>query len=105
MESGTELAVLQSTSDGVILNVRVIPRAGKAGVAGLRGDALLVRLTAPPVEGAANAELIEVLADAFKMPKRAVAIVGGERSRTKRVRLQGIEASTVRSRIERLVAQ
>lgn len=97
--------MLQSTSDGVILNVRVIPRAGKAGVAGLRGDALLVRLTAPPIEGAANAELIEVLADAFKMPKRAVAIVGGDRSRTKRVRLQGIEASTVRSHIERLGAQ
>jgi uncharacterized protein (TIGR00251 family) len=75
-------------SDSVI-SVRVIPRAGKSAIAGMRGDSLLVRLSAPPVDGAANAELIEVLADAFGVPKRSVEIVSGERSRKKRVRITG----------------
>jgi uncharacterized protein (TIGR00251 family) len=55
----------------------------------MRGDAVLVRLNAAPVDGAANAELIEVLADAYGVPKRAVEIVAGERSRQKRVRITG----------------
>lgn len=79
--------------DGVLVDIRVIPRAGRAGIAGVRNDALLVRLTAPPVDGAANSELIEVLADAFDVPKRAIAIVSGERSRTKRVRIVGRTAT------------
>jgi hypothetical protein len=73
----------------MIVNIRVIPRAGKPGIAGRRGDALLVRLNAAPVDGAANAELIEVLADAFGTSKRSVEIVSGERSRQKRVRITG----------------
>jgi uncharacterized protein (TIGR00251 family) len=72
-----------------IIDVRVIPRAGKSGIAGTRGNALLVRLNAPPVDGAANAELIEILADAFGVPRRCVEIVSGERSRQKRVRITG----------------
>ena len=73
-----------------IIDVRVIPRAGKSGIAGMRGDALLVRLHAAPVDGAANAELIEVLAEALGVPKRAVSIASGERSRQKRVRIEGV---------------
>jgi uncharacterized protein (TIGR00251 family) len=71
------------------ISVRVIPRASKAGIAGMRGDDLLVRLNAAPVDGAANAELIELLADAFGVPRRSVEIVSGERSRQKRVRITG----------------
>jgi uncharacterized protein (TIGR00251 family) len=78
-----------------IIEVRVIPRAGKAGIAGMRGNAWLVRLHAAPVDGAANAELIEVLADALGVPKRAVSIVSGERSRQKRVRVQGITEEAI----------
>jgi uncharacterized protein (TIGR00251 family) len=74
----------------VTIAVRVIPRAGRSGVAGRRGDALLVRLNAPPVDGAANTELIEVLASALGIAKRSVTIVSGVRSRTKRVRLDGV---------------
>ena len=91
--------MLESTDDGVLLTVRVIPRARRAGLAGTRDNALLVRLTAPPVDGAANAELIEVLARAFGTSKRHVTITAGERSRTKRVRLQGVNVETVRSQI------
>jgi hypothetical protein len=68
-------------------------------VAGTRGDALLVRLHAPPVEGAANDELIQVIAAALSVPKRAVSIVSGERSRQKRVRVVGIDATTAASRL------
>jgi uncharacterized protein (TIGR00251 family) len=78
-----------------IIDIRVIPRAGKSGIAGTRGDALLVRLHAAPVDGAANAELIEVLADALGVPKRAVSIVAGERSRQKRVRIEGVTEEAV----------
>ena len=86
--------MIQSTPDGVVINVRVIPRAGKSGLAGTRGDAVLVRLAAPPVDGAANDELIQVIAAALRVPRRAVSIVAGERSRTKRVRVTGIDRKT-----------
>jgi uncharacterized protein (TIGR00251 family) len=82
--------MITATSTGVMVNVRVIPRAAKPGIAGTRDGALLVRLTAPPVEGAANAELIEVIADAAGVPRRSVSIVAGERARTKRVAINGI---------------
>ena len=67
------------------LTVRVIPRASRSGIAGTRDGALLVRLQSPPVEGAANAELVEVLAKAFNLPKRDVSIESGQRSKLKRV--------------------
>lgn len=55
-----------------LLKVRVIPRAGRSGIAGLRDGALLVRLAAAPVDGAANAELIAVLAEAIGVPERRI---------------------------------
>jgi len=91
--------VIDATSDGIVISIRVIQRAGKSGVAGTRGDALLVRLNAPPVEGAANAELLDVIAKALGVPKRAVTIVSGERSRQKRVRVTGIDVATAESRL------
>lgn len=82
-----------------ILNVRVIPRAKRSGVGGMRGDAWLIRLQAPPVDGAANEELISVLAKLLDVPKRAVTIVAGERSREKRVRVAGIDAAAAQARL------
>jgi uncharacterized protein (TIGR00251 family) len=72
------------------LTVRVVPRASKAGVAGLRDSAVLVRIAAAPVDGAANAELIETLARALDLPRRAVRIISGATSRTKRVQVDGL---------------
>ena len=72
--------VITATTGGVLIDVRVIPRAKRSGLAGSRGDALLVRLQSPPVDGAANAELIEVLAAALGVTRREVTIVAGERS-------------------------
>ena len=91
--------MIEITRTGVILDVRVIPRAGTSGIAGLRDNAVLVRLNAPPVEGAANAELIEVLANALDVPKRAIAIVSGDRSRQKRVRIDGVTLAHAASRL------
>ena len=91
--------MLTPTREGVLLAVRVVPRAARAGLAGTRDDALLVRLNAAPVEGAANAELIEVLADALGVPKRAVSITVGERSRRKTVLIRGLSADDIASKI------
>jgi hypothetical protein len=77
-----------------------MPRAARAGLAGVRENALLVRLNAAPVDGAANAELIEVLADALGVPKRAISISVGERSRRKTVLIRGLSADEVASRIK-----
>ena len=91
--------MISSTPDGVVIDVRVIPRAAKSGIAGTRDAALLVRLNAPPVEGAANAELIEVISKVLGVPKRAVTIVAGERSRSKRVAVAGVTREAVEARI------
>jgi uncharacterized protein len=73
------------------LDVRVIPRAGRSGFAGLRDGALLVRLAAAPVDGAANDELIALIAKTLRIPKRDITIVSGERSRSKRIRIAGLD--------------
>ena len=91
--------MIQPIPGGIVISIRVIPRAGRSGLAGTRGDALLVRLNAAPVEGAANAELIGVIATVLEVPKRAVSIVAGERSRRKRVRVSGIDLATAESRL------
>ena len=83
-----------------VLDVRVVARAAKSGIGGMRGGAVLVRLHAAPVDGAANAELIEILADALSVPKRAVSIVSGERSRHKRVRIDGVTDELVKAKLE-----
>jgi hypothetical protein len=92
--------MIYSIPDGVVIKARVIPRASKSCLAGTRGDELVVRLHAPPVEGAANAELIDVIAAALDVPKRAVSIVAGERSRQKRVHVAGIDWETAKLRLE-----
>ena len=91
--------MIEQTQDGIVITIRVIPRARRSGVAGVRGEALLVRLQAPPVEGAANTELVGILAAALRVPKGAIGIVAGDRTRQKRVRVSGIDATTAASRL------
>lgn len=83
------------------MSVRVQPRAAASEIAGVHGDALKVRLTAPPVDGAANEALVEFLAGTFEIPKRTVTIVSGSSSRSKVVELTGITVDRVRSLVER----
>ena len=93
---------IQTPGGGVLLTVRVIPRAKRSGIDGMRGDAILVRLQAPPADGAANEELIGVLAAALAVPRSAVTIISGERSRQKRVRVTGVDAVTVQARLAKV---
>ena len=75
----------------MILTVKVTPRASKPGLAVEADGTLKVRLQSPPVDGAANQELVAVLAEAFGLSRRAITIAGGAHSRTKRVVLDGID--------------
>jgi len=81
--------------------VYVTPRAGRTEVAGEREGAVWVRLTAPPVEGKANAALLALLASALEVPRRSVEIVAGESARRKQVRVSGLDVATVRERLVR----
>lgn len=91
--------MIAASSDGVVVAVRVIPRAGRSGVAGTRDGALLVRLNASPVDGAANEDLIEVLAESLGVPKRTVTIVAGARSRSKKVAVAGLSVPVALERL------
>ena len=84
------------TAEGTILNVKAQPRSSKAGVDGLIGDAVKVRVRCAPVDGKANKELVETLADAFGLPKSRVVFKSGETSKQKRILLMGVAAETVR---------
>jgi uncharacterized protein (TIGR00251 family) len=92
-----------SAADGAILEVRVVPRAGRTQVGRYRGDALVIRLAAAPVDGAANQALTEFLARLLEVPRRDVTIVGGERSRNKRVRIGGLSTQELTTRLSALV--
>ena len=87
---------MSETPDGVVLNVRAQPRSSRSGLDGLIGDAVKVRIRCAPVDGKANKELVETLAEAFDLPRSAVVFKSGETSKTKRILLRGAEAAKVR---------
>jgi uncharacterized protein (TIGR00251 family) len=80
----------RSVANGVRFDVRVQPRASRSEIVGVEDGALRVRLAAPPIEGAANEALIELLANALHVAKRDVRIVLGSRSRRKVVEVDGV---------------
>jgi uncharacterized protein (TIGR00251 family) len=80
---------------GVRFAVRVQPRASRSEIVGVHGDAMKIRLSAPPVDGAANDALVELVADALGVSRRAVRIVAGESSRSKTVEVEGVTAAAV----------
>jgi uncharacterized protein (TIGR00251 family) len=90
---------------GISLAVRVVPRGGRTAIAGVRGDALLVRLAAAPVDGAANQALVEFIARIFEPPTREVTLVSGHRSRTKRVVLSGLTEAVVAARLAAILSE
>jgi uncharacterized protein (TIGR00251 family) len=79
------------------IEVRVIPRARRDEIAGERGGRLLIRLTAPPVDGAANAALCRLVARRVGVPGRRVSIVRGQASRDKVVHVEGVSADELRA--------
>lgn len=87
-----------SESDGAIsFNVRVVPRASKSEIVGEHDGNLRVRISAPPVDGAANDELVRVLAKFFGVAKSDVEIRSGLSSKAKRIRISGVTAARFRS--------
>jgi uncharacterized protein len=79
------MAWFEEREDKIFLNIRVIPRAARDGVQEVIGDALKIRLQAPPVEGQANAALIKFIAKQFGIPRSSIQIVSGETNRNKRL--------------------
>ncbi len=75
------------------------PRASRDEVAGLQGEAVKVRVTAPPVEGEANEAVVRLLSRSLEVPRSAVTIARGHGGRRKRVRIEGLEAAEVRRRL------
>jgi uncharacterized protein (TIGR00251 family) len=88
--------LITATAAGVELTVRVIPRARKTEISGERDGALVVRVAAPPVEGAANDALVEFFSAALRVPRRAIQILSGERGRQKRIAIAGVTVDAVR---------
>lgn len=82
-----------------VIRLRVIPRAPRTRVDGTRSGAVLIRLAAPPVEGAANDALIAFLAEALALPRRNIRIVSGDKSRDKRVAIDGLDEASARARL------
>jgi len=78
---------------GLTFAVRVVPRASSSEIVGEHDGALRVRIAAPPVEGAANRELVKLLARSFALPQNAVEIISGANSKTKTVRIRGADAA------------
>ncbi len=84
---------------GAVLRLRVVPRAPRDGIDGPHGDALKVRLTAPPVEGEANAALIRLLSRLLEAPRASVHLLAGSTGRQKLLQVAGRSAADVRSRL------
>lgn len=90
---------IQDTPAGATFAVKLHPRARKNAITGELGDALKLSLTAPPVEGKANAACIEFLANLLKVPRSSVTIASGLSSRRKVIRVTGLSADELHKRL------
>ena len=84
---------------GLTFAVRIVPRASRSEIAGEHNGALRIRIAAPPVEGAANRELIRLLAKSFRLPQNAVEIISGAASKSKIVHIAGADSA----RLEQMI--
>ncbi len=89
------------TEGGIVITLHIQPRASRCELCGIQDNAIKIRLTSPPVDGAANKLCREFLAGLFRVPKSAVEIVSGETSRHKRIRI----ASPDPQRLQRIIDQ
>jgi uncharacterized protein (TIGR00251 family) len=87
----------RDTPDGCTLNVRIHPGARKNAITGTHDNALKISLTAAPVDGRANEALIDFLAEALRIPKSRIALLTGQTSRTKTLRITGKSAAEVQA--------
>lgn len=80
----------KKSKNGIVIEVKVEPRSSKRAISGVMGNALKVKLTAPPVEGAANEQLIEIISEATGVRKSSIRILRGASSRRKIVEIAGV---------------
>lgn len=90
---------LREGNDGVVLSLHIQPGARKTEISGIHGNALKIRLAAPPVDGKANDALLAFLARTLGLPKSRVLLVSGQTSRSKRVAVTGLSSAEIASRL------
>ena len=90
---------ISPTPAGVRLRLRIQPRASREEVAGVSGDTIRIRLTAPSTGGAANEALVRFLSDRLRVPRSAIELVAGKAGRTKLVAVSGISAAEAAARL------
>ena len=100
MNEPTEPISVRESADGVSFAVHVQPRASRCGVTGILNGAVKIRLTSPPVDGAANDHCIDLFAQLLKVRRRDVTIITGESSRHKIIKIAGITAEQLQRLIE-----
>ena len=93
------------TEEGVTFAIRVLPRSSKCELAGIQGDALKIRITAPPLDGRANEECIRFLASLFNVKKVRIAIEAGHKSKNKRVSIAGLTSADVHAALPEIQRQ
>jgi uncharacterized protein (TIGR00251 family) len=92
--------LFEVSGDDVVVRVHVQPGAGRTAVTGRHGDALKVKVGAPPEGGRANTAVLALMAETLGVPVASVALVGGATSRAKRVRVSGVAPADVERRLE-----
>jgi uncharacterized protein len=89
------MLTVNETEEGVTFAIRVLPKSSKPGLAGLKEDALRIRITAPPVEGRANEESIRFLATLFNVKRNQVTIKAGHKSKKKLISIVGLKREDI----------
>jgi hypothetical protein len=95
----TTLNCLRAQTDGALLSVKLLPRASANQIAGPAGEELKIKVTAPPVDDAANEALIKLLADKLDCARNRVELVRGQKSRHKVVKLHGVTPEEARQKL------
>lgn len=90
---------IKETRTGVSIQVRVVPRAARTELAGIEQGTLKIRISAPPIEGRANGEVVSFLAKVLRISPSQIAIASGEKSRNKRVEIRNITALELQKRL------
>ena len=99
MSAAVVAACVRATGDGVAIDVLVSPRASRARFGPVHGDRVKVAVTAPPVDGEANAAVVELVARTLGVARWAVSVTSGQSSRRKTVTVRGVDAARVQAAV------
>ena len=94
------MAWFRETSEGVHITVRAVPNAPQNQVVGIQGDAIKIRLKAPPVDGKANEVLVRFLSEILGLPRKQISLTAGSTSRNKSVRITGLALPDLTARLQ-----